>query len=350
MANPRICIQAECGVAFALGVLTNRRQTRIFFSVTQLALVNPSHLGFIVRKVALLTIALILVTLLAGCAGGEEAEVDETPPVISAVSVSKITETSATVTWTTDEPSHSQVYYGLTTNYGRDVYNLYTQLVTHHTINLTDLDPDTTYHYCVESRDASGNEAISGDSTFVTEATVPAHFVTYTDEAGFFSISYPSNWEAFPEWELSGVVARDFFEFYDPDDISIVGYYFIVFVAFSPKELDGSSVNVNIVVQPLSGDKPTLDEIVEEKPQRTEEISYEYHEFSRTKTTVGGREAIIANWEETAPDAGKKSRSVQMFMLADNLLFKVTCYVPSEHFNNYAQDLDAIVRSLRILR
>jgi hypothetical protein len=202
----------------------------------------------------------------------------------------------------------------------------------------------------VASRDASGNEANSSDYTFVTEAAVPAHFGTYTDEAGFFSVSYPSNWEAFPEWELSGIVAKDFFKFYDSDDVSLVGLFFVVFVAWSPKEPDGSSANVNIVVQPLSGDKPTLDEMVEAKLQRTKEISYEYHEFSRIKTTVGGREAIIANWEETIPDMGRKSRSVQMFMLADNLLFKVTCYVPSEHLNSYEEDLDAIVRSLRILR
>lgn len=138
------------------------------------------------RKVALLAIAFILTALLAGCAGGEEAEADKTPPAIYEVSVSNITETSATITWTTNEPSHSQVYYGLTTNYGSTVSTLHTQLVTDHTIDLTGFEPDTTYHYCVASRDASGNEATSEDDTFTTlplpDTTAPLFSdVTVTD-------------------------------------------------------------------------------------------------------------------------------------------------------------------------
>jgi len=127
----------------------------------------------IMRKVAVASIIVILAALLAGCAGGGEA--DKTPPVISVVSASNITETSATITWATNEPSHSQVYYGLTTNYGRSISTFHTQLVTQHTINLTGLDPDTTYHYCVESRDASGNEATSEDDTFTTLPPPPTN-------------------------------------------------------------------------------------------------------------------------------------------------------------------------------
>ncbi|GAI54653.1 unnamed protein product, partial [marine sediment metagenome] len=44
--------------------------------------------------------------------------VDTTPPTISGVSASNITQTSATITWTTDENSDSLVEYGTTTGYG----------------------------------------------------------------------------------------------------------------------------------------------------------------------------------------------------------------------------------------
>jgi hypothetical protein len=65
------------------------------------------------REVALLAVALILTALLAGCAGSEEAEADNTSPVISAVSVSNRTPTSATITWRTDEPAKGSVEYGI---------------------------------------------------------------------------------------------------------------------------------------------------------------------------------------------------------------------------------------------
>jgi internalin A len=118
------------------------------------------------RKVTLLSMIVILAVLLAGCAKG-----DETPPVISGVSASDITETTATVSWTTDEAATSQVEYGLTASYGSATL-LDSTLVTSHSVLLSDLDADTTYHYRVKSKDASGNEAVSEDCIFTT-ATLP---------------------------------------------------------------------------------------------------------------------------------------------------------------------------------
>jgi len=43
---------------------------------------------------------------------------DATAPDISAVAASGLTSSSATITWTTNEPASSQVNYGLTTGYG----------------------------------------------------------------------------------------------------------------------------------------------------------------------------------------------------------------------------------------
>jgi hypothetical protein len=117
------------------------------------------------RKMALIAMAAILVALLAGCAGGEE--VDETTPVISSVSVSNITETGAAIAWNTNEPATSQVEYGATISYGSTT-PLDSTLVTSHSVGLSGLNPDISYHYRVRSKDASANEAISGDYTFTT--------------------------------------------------------------------------------------------------------------------------------------------------------------------------------------
>jgi chitodextrinase len=94
---------------------------------------------------------------------------DVTPPVISAVNATAITVAGATITWTTNEPSDTQVNYGLTTSYG-SATPLNPAAVTSHSQPITGLQPNTTYHYQVLSKDASGNAAASSDATFTTPA------------------------------------------------------------------------------------------------------------------------------------------------------------------------------------
>lgn len=92
---------------------------------------------------------------------------DTTAPVISDVTATNVAGTSATVNWTTDELTDTQVEYGLTTSYGSQT-TLNANLSTTHTQNLTGLAADTTYHYRVKSKDGSGNLTTSGDFTFTT--------------------------------------------------------------------------------------------------------------------------------------------------------------------------------------
>ncbi|MGH9176708.1 MAG: galactose oxidase-like domain-containing protein, partial [Vicinamibacterales bacterium] len=97
---------------------------------------------------------------------------DTTPPVISAVAAGGVTSNRATVTWTTDEPATSQARYGPTASYGSTT-TLDTSLAANHSQTLTGLTASTTYHYQVVSRDAAGNERVSGDFTFTTQAPDP---------------------------------------------------------------------------------------------------------------------------------------------------------------------------------
>lgn len=90
---------------------------------------------------------------------------DTTPPVISSVDAST-TETTAQVTWTTDEASDSVVRFGPTATYGSEVSG--STSTTDHSVILTGLEPGTTYHYAVSSTDSSANTATSVDSTFTT--------------------------------------------------------------------------------------------------------------------------------------------------------------------------------------
>src|SRR5207249_1637211 len=92
---------------------------------------------------------------------------DITPPVITGVTTTIVAATSATIQWTTNEVSDSQVEFGLTSSYG-SATTLNGALVTGHSMVLSNLSPATTYHYRVDSRDAAGNLATSGDFTVTT--------------------------------------------------------------------------------------------------------------------------------------------------------------------------------------
>ena len=88
-------------------------------------------------------------------------------PLISDVQNSSVRTTSAVIIWTTNEPATSQVEYGLNTDYGSNT-TIDTNLVITHSVTLTGLASNTTYHYRVKSEDAANNLAISDDYTFTT--------------------------------------------------------------------------------------------------------------------------------------------------------------------------------------
>jgi len=102
---------------------------------------------------------------------------DVTPPVISSVAASNITSSGATITWTTNESSDSQVEYGLTTSYGSST-TLDPSLVTSHSVALSSLTSNTLYHYRVKSKDASGNWAVSSDFTFTTSSSTSGNIAS----------------------------------------------------------------------------------------------------------------------------------------------------------------------------
>ncbi len=87
-------------------------------------------------------------------------------PVISAISAN-VTATAATIHWTTDKLCTGQINYGKTSSYGSSSA-LSQTLVTQHTVDLSGLSSDTTYHYRVRSKDSSGNEVVSSDMQFKT--------------------------------------------------------------------------------------------------------------------------------------------------------------------------------------
>jgi uncharacterized protein (TIGR03790 family) len=93
------------------------------------------------------------------------------PPVLSSVTATSITSSGATITWTTDQASDSQVAYGPTNTYG-SLSTLATALVTAHSVSLSGLSASTLYHYQALSHNSQGTLGSSGDFTFTTAAVV----------------------------------------------------------------------------------------------------------------------------------------------------------------------------------
>jgi uncharacterized repeat protein (TIGR02543 family) len=114
---------------------------------------------------------------------------DTTPPVISNIQVAS-GGTSATVTWTTDEPATSSVAYGQSTAYEIGSVDD-SALVLEHTITLTDLVSETLYHYQVTSVDGSSNSASSTDLTFVLSSILSDDFNTCNLDTGLWEFIDP---------------------------------------------------------------------------------------------------------------------------------------------------------------
>ena len=93
------------------------------------------------------------------------------PLAISGVTSGNITDTTATITWITDELANSTVNYGNTTDLGTIVSD--SEFVLNHTITLTGLDQATLYYYQVSSTDQYGNPVDSNIGNFTTDPYPP---------------------------------------------------------------------------------------------------------------------------------------------------------------------------------
>ena len=81
-----------------------------------------------------------------------------TPPVISNVTVTDLTATTAKITWDTNIPANSRVTYGSSIPPTTNVDDL-SNYVTAHSITISGLTPCSTYYFSVTSTDEGGNSS-----------------------------------------------------------------------------------------------------------------------------------------------------------------------------------------------
>lgn len=101
-------------------------------------------------------------------AAGSPPPADSTAPIISGVTASTKS-TSATVRWTTDEASTSQVEYRVVGKTDWTASTFDGKLTTSHTMTITNLARRTTYEYRVTSKDAAGNLTTSAIRLLTTK-------------------------------------------------------------------------------------------------------------------------------------------------------------------------------------
>ncbi len=98
--------------------------------------------------------------------------IDAIPPVISSVGTS-ITNTTSTISWTTDKVGSSYVEYGLTSSYGTTTSEINTDTrVTSHQVLLSNLVKCTTYFYRARSKDVALNPGVGDAGSFSTAGCV----------------------------------------------------------------------------------------------------------------------------------------------------------------------------------
>ena len=172
---------------------------------------------------------------------------------------------------------------------------------------------------------------------------ITTSYIIYTDESNYFSISYPPDWEmalsniGMDDEKLKNIIdnLQTDKPIESPSTIFFAGY----------RKADGFDPWLNIVVEKAFED--TVDIFVRSMMQATQSYFTGYREFSRVKTTVDGKDAIIVEWEGALEEQDRR-HFVQMFMMIDGTVWTVTCKASPEDFARWRNDFYAIVRSFEI--
>lgn len=115
-----------------------------------------------------------------------------TPPFLGEVKIGNVTESAATISWTTNAKTYGAVAYGADADYDKTKDNPYPTEVSEsqgksdaHTITLSGLQPSTFYHFAAKSFIFPGVVGKSEDRTFTTKAAPIVPTITNITNSGF---------------------------------------------------------------------------------------------------------------------------------------------------------------------
>ena len=106
-----------------------------------------------------------------------------TYPLTTSLSVSNIGSTSVSMGWSTDKNTTAKIEYGKTTGYGLSLNDA--SFTKAHSLNISGLQQNTTYHFRIKNTDNLDQTTISGDNTFTTlkskASTSPSTIVVFKE-------------------------------------------------------------------------------------------------------------------------------------------------------------------------
>ncbi len=182
---------------------------------------------------------------------------DVTAPVITAgPSVTSVGLDTAIISWTTDEPASSVLFYGTTEPLELTVTDP-GQFTPDHQLKLTGLEPDTEYLFMVESTDPDGNGPTTSDVFSFTTASVPDTGAPIIVSGP--SVSATSNTTLTLVWTTdepatSGVSYNDGSSYDVVSDDTLVTEHEVVLAALSPD----TEYTITVSSTDQSGNGPTL--------------------------------------------------------------------------------------------
>jgi peptidoglycan hydrolase-like protein with peptidoglycan-binding domain len=98
---------------------------------------------------------------------------DTIAPVISVLTTSNISVSSARANWKTNESTTGKVYFSTTTPVNMDTASVSSDnsLDKDHSMLMNGLSANTKYYFVIKARDSSGNESVSAEQNFTTRVT-----------------------------------------------------------------------------------------------------------------------------------------------------------------------------------
>ena len=126
----------------------------------------------------LIITAIALASLIPAIAGAQSylTYPDNTPPWVTRWAVTDVTPFSATINWSTDEPSTAMVEFCTSWSHCNNFTPNLTDLTIDHVINLSGLAPYTRYYFYMYSTDQFGNQRVYGYWTFNTAWSANPYF------------------------------------------------------------------------------------------------------------------------------------------------------------------------------
>ncbi len=177
-------------------------------------------------------------------------------------------------------------------------------------------------------------------STPVAPQPIPTHFITYIDNAGFFSISYPKDWQpiALSRIQDTKTIAQKIRDGDLERAISV----------FSAGLVDINTPNLSINVNTTQGMRGNLSNEIKSTVKQKQKTVSEYKLISYTETTVDGRYAVIEECVANYSGTGDAVHFIHLFIVNDRTLWTITCGAELYQFNDYRADLYDIAYSFRL--